>query len=162
LARPSTPSCPSAKWTAKTWGPEQVRPRGVKLCGRLEGIRPRATEISPGQPCAVRERGYNAFNSSSSTAPRERGDQARRAWWVRVRRLPGGTTICAHSQAYRTGFAFGSAPILDAAGVSHTRSITGWRHKRLRDRSERRSIPMSDPLRLHPLGEPPSAIVSPR
>ena len=36
--------------------------------------------------------------------------------------------------------------------ISYARS-PGKRHERLRDRPERRSIPMSDPLRLRPLGE---------
>src|SRR5947207_4315838 len=32
----------------------------------------------------MRERGYTHSTQGSSPAPRERGDQARRAWWVRV------------------------------------------------------------------------------
>src|SRR5262249_49437753 len=33
---------------------------------------------------AVRERGHGAFNAKLLSPTRERGDQARRAWWVRV------------------------------------------------------------------------------
>ena len=53
--------------------------------------------------------------TSPSPAPRERGDQARSAWWVRVRRLPGRTTIRAHSKACRTGSKYGSDAAATAA-----------------------------------------------
>jgi hypothetical protein len=72
LARQSTPFLPVGEVAAKTWmagtrPPAEPCPRSttgcksshwdVKLCGRLEGSRPRATEISPDSPALQRGEG---------------------------------------------------------------------------------------------------------